>query len=583
MLRDGVKGLDRTTCWQQHYVLCLDLFTALAEMEVLCGTIRAAKDAIREVIDHGKSLEDKHRVYCTLLDLCTTSTEANLDEAVDRCLEILKMYGEKLPRRPSRARITLELSSLLNLLPKRRFEGLLELPEMVDESAWRKCNILTNHLAIAIGLLPGHDNLTLLAGIRALKTSCKYGICPETPLAILPIALAYRRQAKYTKACETANVAILLSDRFCDRPLLSEIAKVKAVAHGCVLLTLCPFHKSLDVFLGFHEVALQRGATKYSSISALIYCQCYFCVGLPLLPLKSDLASFEEEAQQFGLADVFQVTFRVLRETIGNLEETRDNPTNITGHPTVQEQFVKPLEDKAREKVLLEICIFRLMLACIYGDLDTAKEMLDVIGTPKTMDMPFPREYIRLTYTGLAAFMVGRQRSAKRYMGLGKKVLHRLEKYVKQRSVNVRPVVLMLEAEAGPTKEKYDKAIKACGRSGFMHHQAFMNERAGLFFLQQNDIEWAKTYLTRAVDLYTDWGALGKVARLRQAHAFVDAAPQLELSTSIKGRPRHKNTFASRIRTIKLFSSKKLGQELQREAQGRNGDERRYRGLDYSK
>jgi hypothetical protein len=58
----------------------------------------------------------------------------------------------------------------------------------------------------------------------------------------------------------------------------------------------------------------------------------------------------------------------------------------------------------------------------------------------------------------------------------------------------------MLEAEEKRSKEKYDAAIKACGRSGLM------NERAGLYFLEQDDEASAKIHLEIVPRIFTRTG-----------------------------------------------------------------------------
>jgi hypothetical protein len=52
------------------------------------------------------------------------------------------------------------------------------------------------------------------------------------------------------------------------------------------------------------------------------------------------------------------------------------------------------------------------------------------------------------------------------------------------------------------------------GKLGFLHNQALGNERAGVYFLEQGDNAWASTYLSRARQLFREWGAMAKVKQM---------------------------------------------------------------------
>ena len=79
-------------------------------------------------------------------------------------------------------------------------------------------------------------------------------------------------------------------------------------------------------------------------------------------------------------------------------------------------------------------------------------------------------------------------------------------------------------------QKAFDKAISAPARAGFLQDAAPANERAGSFFC------FASAYLTRAHELYLEWGATVKAAHLEGNHTAVDfqCADCQFHSTSIK-------------------------------------------------
>lgn len=138
-------------------------------------------------------------------------------------------------------------------------------------------------------------------------------------------------------------------------------------------------------------------------------------------------------------------------------------------------------------------------------------------------------------------------------------------------SVNAHPILQMLQAEEKPSKERYDKAIKSCGRSGLMQHQAYMYERAGIYLLNTaKDEGGGEFYLTQASLLYNDWGAFGKVEQMKDQYTFLAPGSSSSttgsnsgggnnsqrVNTSLKGRSRHEKGLADALKSFAVVDSR---------------------------
>ena len=88
-----------------------------------------------------------------------------------------------------------------------------------------------------------------------------------------------------------------------------------------------------------------------------------------------------------------------------------------------------------------------------------------------------------------------------------------------------------------PSRERYNSAISYCEKVGLLHLEAYMTERLGHFLLEVNKSEGtgataneqeeqseAELCLTKAMWLYFDWGAIGKVSQMRTAYKFLQGA-----------------------------------------------------------
>jgi hypothetical protein len=268
-------------------------------------------------------------------------------------------------------------------------------------------------------------------------------------------------------------------------------------------------------------------------------------------PLEPDLVAFGQEARQFGMATSVQVIFQILRQTILNLQTEVENPTLLKGEVMDQEEVLGRMEGRDRWMTLRDISTFRLMLSCIFGDLKTAEEMLVILERYPTSGNSVARGHLRQCYTGLAAFAVGHAKGKKKYLHLGTKIIKQVTECVKRGSVNVHPILSLLVAEETRTPAKYDEVIKLCARSGLIQHQAYMYERAGLALMDQKDEGGAEYYLSLAMELYNDFGALGKVIQLKKQYVFLASSSRGHRhSSGLKARSRHEQKYADQMKNF---------------------------------
>jgi hypothetical protein len=70
-----------------------------------------------------------------------------------------------------------------------------------------------------------------------------------------------------------------------------------------------------------------------------------------------------------------------------------------------------------------------------------------------------------------------------------------------------------------------------------MNFEAMANESAALYFFEEGDEDWGMYYMSKALHLYQDWGAMGKAKQLREQHEFEAGGADHRVSNrSIKGR-----------------------------------------------
>ena len=553
MLRAGVSQLDPQTRWDRHYDFCLEIMTGLAEMEYTTGNQEESMKIAEEVLVHAHTKEDVLQAQMQLLKCFSSGNTRDYMKGIDTSLEILKAHSIHLPRHPNRLQIGIEHWKLKRALPNNgQLENILKVSQAQNVTQIQLMEILADRLTFCCHMIPGKQTLGWTASVRALIMACTHGISHSTPIAIFSLAKQMGLKGNRKQACEYGDLAVKACDLFSEMPGGCH-ARVKTYVHASIFPTARSFHSSLDPLLDANRISLRTGDMEAASASAFSYCFTYLCVGLNLGPFQPDLVAFGQEARQFGMATTVQVVFQILRQTILNIQTEVENPTLLKGEVMDQEEVLGRMEGRDRWMTLRDISTFRLMLSCIFGDLETAEEMLMVLDKYPTTDHIVARGHLRRCYTGLAAFAVGRARGKKKYLHLGTKILKQVKEDVKQGSVNAHPMLLLLVAEESHTQARYDEAIKLCARSGLIQHQAYMYERAGLALMDQKDDGGAEYYLSLAMELYDDFGALGKVLHLKDQYSFLASSSTAKRhSSGLKARSRHEKKYTDQLKNFSV-------------------------------
>lgn len=224
------------------------------------------------------------------------------------------------------------------------------------------------------------------------------------------------------------------------------------------------------------------------------------------------------------------------------------NPLVLTGDAMDQTKMLQHLRETHNISIL-NLWVVRMMLGYFFRDLDLAGEMEDLIfSNPLQLATKNHQVMTCYFYGGLTAIALYGRTGRRNHRVRARKSIKGFETPVRAGAVNCYDMLLFLYAEETLVKQKdtdiikqaYDKAIASSSRSGFTHHAALANERAGLFFLGRNDKEWGEFYLAQAFQLYTELGTMAKVAQLREKHDFLASGRRIALKQSrfLKGRPR---------------------------------------------
>ena len=580
-------------CNISTYQHCLDLFHNLLEMEFTVGNHDAAQDAIHQVLANTVHPKDKLVAQFYDIEIATSTKERDYDRAIAKSVKYLASHGVKIPSHPSEARLAKERIGLQLVMSRARGAGgasrvigvggshrtnnalldLLDVPPMDEyhEQIMRLIAQLTDN-----SLLGGNVRLATMANLIAQKLSWEQGISVYLPSMLPHYGALLRKQGKLLDACKVAVAAEEMLHKICEGP---SWVRGMHVCHTAVTTMRVPYSSSIDVFSEVHRVGVSCGDCQWGLLAAMMYCHSYYASGWPVNSVfEAKIIQFEEESRSFGLSPSLVVTFGIFRQTLLNLQGSGigntiatmavDDPSRLKGKAFDEDEALAQFAgNDTYYQTLRDISTYRLMLAFIYDDESTMVDMLERLMPLPEFDLCVPRQHMRDLFMGFAALVVVRsdvgskssstsgQRkkstSKKKLLKLARQKYNEFQRLAKVGSPNAPPALACFRAEERQSKTNYDKAIRSCSSSGMMHLEALMNERCGLYLLDQHQKQRQrsdgrkkkegqkmdrvednvnalpaeyKAYLTNAMWLYYDYGAMGKVNWMRKNHSFLNGA-----------------------------------------------------------
>uniref|UniRef100_A0A7R9ZP29 Uncharacterized protein n=1 Tax=Craspedostauros australis TaxID=1486917 RepID=A0A7R9ZP29_9STRA len=448
----------------------------------------------------------------------------------------------------------------------------------------RQANLLTELAFNAVGA--GNWRLTELCGLLQQRLTFQHGFTVHSIVPVMMPSVRLRNEKKFKEVFERTEISEVAMQRIA--PNSPDRARCIIMLHGTVFHLNRPFHDSLDPLANVHKIFLSVGNMEPAFIAAMIYTYCYLSVGLSLSPLESDVSNYLRLATQFNMPPSLQVVFQMFHQTILNLQgegyDMKNHPASLVGD--VMDEDDSLIQMKASSQyipTLRDLSSSRLMLACVFNDYNAMQLNLDLSVGIEFKDPLTARIGFRALYTALSIYFLlgvqGRANSgsgggskhvgpdvpkinkmkAKMYLKVAKEILRFHEATVKDGNVNAFPALLLMKAAKAQDEGAYGKAIVACGRTGLMHLDAIANEQLARLILrktgdnpQPKDHSVIENYLVRALELYEDWGATGKVSQLKSEFEFLASSRRSKGTTTLKARTRFDARASTMLERVNL-------------------------------
>ncbi|MCG8428836.1 MAG: diguanylate cyclase [Chromatiales bacterium] len=503
--------------WRETSTLMQTLATETQQCAYLTGRVEKADSLIEVMLEHAHSdlersdiLATRTRQYATL---------GRMEESILSAIQGLALLGMALTDQPGDAEIAEERRLVEKNLGERCISDLVDAPLVEDAATLTAMRLLMEIFPAAF--LSGSGKLFPYLVLKAVNLSLRHGNCPESAFAYAAYGMLLCGELdEPAVGYQYGKVGLAINERLDDLTLRARVIYVYAmfVHHWSNhWSSLTPwFRKGI-------EAGYQSGDLLYLAYSAQ---DCV--IWDPTQDLETahrlhaeNLEIVRECAYQDSL-DSGTLFLQLQRNLLG----LTDSPCSLSDDDFDEEQCLAGMHQRQFMTGTANYQIYRAEICLLYGNYDQALKHVRAQDEliKSAMSLPQLTRFYIVAFLTLAIHypdMAADEQAATRKRL--ERDLARMTRWADNCEANFRHLQYLMEAELArldgshqTALERYDAAIDAARKSGFLRDEATACERAARYLLANGQRRSAEGYLRGAHRIYDRWGAQRKVALLEQ-------------------------------------------------------------------
>ncbi|MEP0754614.1 AAA family ATPase [Trichocoleus sp. Lan] len=546
-------GSEGGSSWQTQYDTTLALYVEAAEAAYLCGQFDEMERLVPVVLQQGKGLLDKVKVYEVKISAYLTQNKPL--EAVDTGLTVLKLLGVSLPKKPSNLDVLLGLMGTKLALLGKRIEDLIELPEMTDPDKLAAIRILSSVSSASYIAAP---NLLPLVILKGINISVKYGNASFSAVMYAAYGLILCGVlGDIEPGYKFGNLALSLLERLNARKV-----KAKTVAIVNYFIRHWQEHgrQTLQPLLLAYSSGLETGDLEYGTYSILWNSYNSYCMGLELAVVEREAAKYSDTIQKLKQERNFHY-INLNRQRVLNLMGQSKNPCLLIGD-IYDESKRLPLDIEANDQTLLfHTYLEKLTLCYLFGEYEEALDNAALAEKYIDSAAGMLTTTLFYFYDSLARVAVYSSSSKSQQKRLSRKVQSNQKKFKKwahHSPMNHLHKFYLVEAERHRFQgsevvamDYYKKAIALAKEHEYINEEALAHELAAKFYLALDQDKIAQVYMQDARYCYLRWGATAKVNDLDTRY------PHL-----LQRKPSNRGTLSTKLSTPPTTTGSSTSSEL---------------------
>lgn len=517
--------------WENRYDFMLRLHSQSATVFSLTGDLEQLERIFQITEIHAHTVaETAQAKQAKIRSLLYRGDYAG---AIELGLNFIQAMGVPINRDPSPEEAFKYLQETAEWLTEARIENLIHLPE-----ASTKVGVVLEIASLLNGpTYNSNMDLCFVLVSQITRYCIEEGLTPWAPVTLITFALLLSGALHdIPKARLLASITMqLLEKRY---PWDNPISPLSLVRGGFIMHRHDHLGSTIPILIDGVQKGLRTGNFLFASYCAWWQTLHLLFAGAPLTEVETVTRQAAETCKkaQMGRLSVWCL---MVRQTVLNLQGRSEVPWVLKGDAyDVQEALASAfqLNDLADA---FRIISFKAWLNFLFGRWEQAVELFREAESYILNGVGHYLISIFYLYDTLAnAALAGSQPAD----GTSE-VLQRMNRNLAQFEVWVRFAPMnhqhkkdLMEAEKARLEGRYweaatfyQKAIQGAGDNGFLNEEALACELCGKFWIERGNREIAQTYLGKARDLYSKWGAAAKAEQIETVFGQSLVQPQPHL------------------------------------------------------
>ena len=534
-LRKGIAFLP-TERWEDPcYHLTMDMYSSAAEAEYCTGNFDRMQTYCDEALaQKSRPLLDKRRIYTVLLE--SLGARDRMKEAEALSLNVLSELNCRFPKRLRLCHTIIGITKLKLSTKKQTPEQISGLARMTDESHIWTMELLDKLFTYCY---IGQSDLLPLVAMKSLQWTIQYGTSEFSSPAFALIGLLTCSIGDVKTGRVYGDHAIRLLKQTPSRGVES---RVMFLTNWFNLPWTKDVHSCLKPLEAGYHVGMKSGDITSAMWCIFCYLEITFHTGRNLENLLTDMKNYTDQMREVKQTKQLFATI-ILYQLVQNVAGRSTSEPMLSGPGMDEARKIQESGGDAWEPIALR---YKLHSAFYFGDYQWFVETISAKGFDY-IEKALPAVYALGPFAfhcALSCFSLARQSTTRKkkekLIRMANAFRKRIKGWVENGDPNVTHYESLLDAEMAYFSKKnpvavknYKVAILLSGRQGYVNDRALCHERFGEFHLFEGDKDEAKYQMEQAVDLYREWGALGKVRHLKAKHKALFSHIPAGVCTSI--------------------------------------------------
>ena len=513
--------------WIDHYESTLATTSLLCYLQFCVGDEAKCNLYAQEVSDNARCLHDKLDAYSTQIRSVSWQ-EHRFGQGMQLGLSVLDMIGEGLPHKVRFWHIGKELMAARKAFRLIDHDTVMTLAPMVDKNKLAAVKLMQT-MMFGVYLSESYRSHFALIVLRLTNLTLQYGSTLWTPAIISQ----YGGLEAVIGNLKMGRQMLSLSTKLIEQSESKEAqARALAMQHGLLSQWFQGYPEAIDGFGRSHRLGMESGEFEFALHSASQYTSLASFSTIPLAEIEQDTRIICQQMKEFNMENLLICALPMWQGMLNMMGEADGDPAKLTGEAMDEDQFVAKVEGGTNRLASMVLLLMRLGAATAFNRWQLMEDLLAELTPTRKLVLKghFSNFYATFSESIAALRLYGRNGSRK-YRRRGRITVKRLEAWSRMGVVDCDALALGMRADLmmvtsrrkgkqfNKALDLFHQAIESSKKIGSTQLEAHYNER--LFELLsriEEEPDQALPYLQRSVELFENWGAVGKSNFLKVAY-----------------------------------------------------------------